>query len=101
MVSIGFERHMQCSHCTEALRLLCVDARLWGRSMYLSAQDVLTAFDIMRHDVLHWALLRLVFTLSMSGLYLKSSTTYRVRCLFPQSGLAFPSLFAKVAGKEG
>jgi hypothetical protein len=54
----GFERGMQCAHVVDLLCQTLDQTDRWGGVAIVASMDIVTAFDLIRHDCLAWSLLR-------------------------------------------
>ena len=96
----GFKPHRSCSEILALVRQTIHLANVWGLPLYIAAQDVLTAFDAMDHDMCVESYIRRGSGFGYAYLLARELTAVQGRMRVPGAETSLPFDFQR-GGKQG
>jgi hypothetical protein len=91
---------MQCTHVVDLLCQVLAQADRWGGAVVVASMDIVTAFDLIRHDCLAWSLLRRGVHPKAIAAILREYSGLRGTATIPGAGTTAP--FAMdMGGRQG
>ena len=98
--SYGFKKHSSSFLVTGLVRQILYLADVWNMPVVISCQDVKTAFDAMRHDVIHTALHRRGLSSHIIAVMMRELSGLKAVVSLPTAGTTEPFNYDR-GGKQG